>query len=465
MQRKGNSQEKNIIRVRLLILLCVTLVAYVNSLTGDFQFDDYNVIVFNSNVHSLASWAESISGIRPLLKLSFTFNWISGWGQFGFHFVNTLIHIVNTILVYLLSRCLISKSTELDSYVTNNTAFVVALLFALHPIQTEAVTYISSRSTSMMTLFYLGSLYAYNYGRTNGSIYWLYIVSPLFFLFSVLTKETALTLPFALLLWERFVISKQFVNIDILRFQFLHWLSFGLIILIVLHHPIYLDLLTVSFSERDIYHNLLTQLNGVTYLLSRLIWVHKLNIDPDLPVLTQWSLVLLVEAIFFLILLVIGLMSSRRHPWLSFGILWFFLHLIPTNSFIPRLDVVNERHLYLVNFGIFLLIAGSIAVQIKNITAFQKMTITLGVISILVVLTGFTIARNEVFSNQISLWEDTVKKSPKKARVHNNLGFSYALEGHFDKARSHYLQALRLKPNYTLAFRNLTTLNKLEKTR
>ncbi|MDP2806489.1 MAG: hypothetical protein Q8O24_11180, partial [Gallionellaceae bacterium] len=146
-----------------LWLTLAVIVSYANSLTGDFQFDDYNVIVNQAQVHSWSAWLASLDhGIRPLLKLSYTFNWAISTNSFGFHLVNLCIHLANTFLVYRLSQLFAeNKSAQQFKLIP----LFTALLFATHPIHTEAVSYISGRSTSLMAFFYLAALLSYAIGR------------------------------------------------------------------------------------------------------------------------------------------------------------------------------------------------------------------------------------------------------------------------------------------------------------
>ena len=127
------------------VLAVAVLLAYFNALTGIFQFDDYNVIVNNPAVHSLPAWFDSMPGIRPLLKFSYALNWTVNAGPFGFHLFNVLVHAVNAVLVYRVLCALRERQAGADW-----APLVGALLFALHPVQTEAVTYISGRSVSLM---------------------------------------------------------------------------------------------------------------------------------------------------------------------------------------------------------------------------------------------------------------------------------------------------------------------------
>ena len=179
-------------------LLGAVVAAYGNAFRGVFQFDDYNVIVNNPLVHTWPAFYSSVAhGIRPFLKFTYTANWTSGLGLFGFHLLNVAIHAANTLLVYSLGRRFAQCREDSRASSLLTAPVLAALLFALHPIQTEAVTYISGRSMCLMAFFYFGSLWAYNRGAGTGERIWLHVVSPGLFLLAVLTRETAVTLPLA----------------------------------------------------------------------------------------------------------------------------------------------------------------------------------------------------------------------------------------------------------------------------
>ena len=177
------------------LLVCGVTLAYLNSFTGVFQFDDYNVIVNNPQVHSWSAWLAGLSqGIRPLLKLSYTLNWTMGWGLFGFHLLNLTLHTGNTLLVYGIARRLLrGQPPAVMPAGTLWAAFLTALLFAIHPVQTEAVTYLCGRSTSLMAFFYLAGFYAYQAGVEENRGALIYMVGPVLFVLALLTKEVAVT--------------------------------------------------------------------------------------------------------------------------------------------------------------------------------------------------------------------------------------------------------------------------------
>ena len=313
---------------------------------------------------------------------------------------------------------------------------IAALLFALHPAATEAVTYISGRSSSLMALFYLGALYAYLRGA-----HWS--VSRLFFLLAVATRETAVTLPAALLLCE--LCRGEWPGWrEILRRQGLHWallLAGGVFVLL---NQRYFDLIAYGYGERGLADNLLTQVGGISYLILRLISLHGYNIDPALPTLTAWTPALVVQTLLLFSLFVLGAANLRARPWIAFGILWFFLQLAPTNSIVPRLDVANDRQLYLACWGLFL----ALCIQLRHLPV-------LVFTAMLTVFAAASIARQLDYRSEIALWESSVALAPWNARAHNNLGYAYQLAGRSEEARREYQAAVLFDPAHAKARLNL----------
>lgn len=429
-----------------LLLAGAVAIVYLNSFRGVFQFDDYNVIVDNAGVHTWGAFLAGLPlGIRPLLKFTYTLNWTSGLGLFGFHLVNVGLHAANAVMFFLLASRLGGRS------VSRFAALLPAFLFAVHPIQTEAVTYISGRSVSLMAFFYLGSLLSYLRGRERGSRFLLYLASPILFLLAAASKEVALTLPLALILCEAARRERDGWK-EILRGQAVHWGLLVALAVLFLAHAGYGRLLEACFDIRGVAANLLTQVHGIVYLLSRLAMPHALNIDPDLPVFSGWSPTLIPEALFLAAVLAAGILGLKKRSLAGFGICWFFLHLVPTNSFIPRLDVANERQLYLASWGLFLPVATG-ADLLREKWGARRVAAAAAVL--VVALGMLTVFRNAAYRNEVTLWEDTVRKSPWKARGWNNLGYAYQQAGRFRDAESAYLRALGVDPGYALARGNL----------
>ena len=402
----------------------IAFFAYLPSLGGVFHFDDYNVIVHYDTVHSWSALAERWGGgVRPLLKASYTLNWTLGG---GFSLLNIALHALNAVLLFLVGERLFRD---------RRAAMIAALLFALHPAATEAVTYISGRSSSLMAAFYLGAMLAY-----LRQWYW---VSAVLFVLAVATRETAVTLPAALLLCELCRAERPSWR-EIARRQWVHWALLFAGGLFVLFNQRYFDLIAYGYGERSLADNLLTQVGGVSYLLVRLVSLHGYNIDPALPTLSEWTPLLVFQAFVLMSLLAIGILNFRTRPWIAFGILWFFLQLAPTNSIVPRLDVANDRQLYLASWGLFL----ALCIQLRRLPNF--------VFAGLVILFAATsVARQLDYRSEIALWESSVALAPWNARGHNNLGYAYQLAGRTEDARREYQIALALDPSHAKAKANL----------
>ena len=406
-----------------LLVAALAAAAYLPSLGAVFQFDDYNVIVHYPTVHSWQALFERAGGgVRPLLKASYTLNWTLG---FGFSLFNIAVHALNAALLCLLGTKLFGD---------RRAAWIAALLFALHPAATEAVTYISGRSSSLMATFYLAAMLLYLHGHRSLSV--------LSFFLAVATRETAVTLPAALLLCE---VCRGTEWREIARRQWPHWALLAAGGVFLLFNQRYFDLVAYGYGERGVLDNLITQVGGVSYLVLRLVSLHGYNIDPAVPALSEWTPVLGLQAALLAALFVVGLANLRARPWIAFGVLWFFLQLAPTNSIVPRLDVANDRQLYLAAWGLFL----ALCIQVRAIPVWAVVATLFAAASVL---------RQLDYRSEIALWESSVALAPWNARGHNNLGYAYQIAGRTGDARREYHAALLFDPYHRKTRFNLMFL-------
>ncbi len=176
------------------LIVAAVFAVYANAFRGTFQFDDWNVIVHDPRVQSLSAWWTSMPGIRPLLKLFYAVNHESGLGLAGFHAINVALHATNALLVLALLSRLAARADD-DGRMAALAPTAGALLFALHPVQTEAVTYVSGRSTSLCALFALGSIVTWLAGREQGRRGLSLVVSPLLLAAALSVKEIAVPCP------------------------------------------------------------------------------------------------------------------------------------------------------------------------------------------------------------------------------------------------------------------------------
>lgn len=434
-----------------LMLMAVIVALYSNALHTPFQFDDYNVIVTPNGVHSWTAWLDETGhGLRPLLKLSYTLNWSSGVNTWGFHVFNVLLHIGNCLLLYALVRHICITTGR--AHIANAVAMLTVALFALHPAHTEAVTYISGRSTSLMTFFYLAGLLAYTRGRERNHGIRLYLFSPVLFLLAVASKETAVTLPCALVLLERCLYPSAHWR-AVWRKQAVHWCMLLVVALLFLMQDRYWKMLDFSANLRSLSDNFYTQLHAMSYLLGQLLWPVQMNIDPDLEIRTSWWSVW-PDMVGWSMLSGLVLWLSRRNILVLFAYLWLLLQLFPIYVFLPRLDVANDRQLYLADWPVLMLIALGVMTVLTQVR-WRALLIAV----LLIFGAGATWLRNQDYRSEITLWESTVRASPHKARPQNNLGYAYFLDGRIVEAELAYRAALEIDPDFWRAENNLLRLH------
>lgn len=432
-------------RAAWALLALAVLACYANSISGVFQFDDYNVIVFNQGVHSWQGWLHGLgSGIRPLLKFSYVLNWTSGLGAAGFHLLNIALHLCNVLLVFALTRHFLRQHPALPQQLPG-IPFLTALLFAVHPTDTEAVTYISGRSVELMTLFYLAGLLAYASGRERRSSMLVHFVVPLCFVAALGVKETAVTFPLALLAWHR---AGGGTLKDALKSQWPGWAVLLLGAMFFLRHGGYRALMESSAGLNSLQGNVATQADAFFYLMRQWLFPFWLNIDPDLK-LAQGLDERLPQLAFLAGVAIAMLAVFRRRPWLGFGLAWALIQLVPLYLFLPRLDVANDRQMYLASWPLLLALVAEMSLWMN-----QRYLVLAGVV-LASALGSLTVLRNQDYRSEIALWESTASVSPGKPRVHNNLGSAYELAGRKTEARQEYAFALTLNPDYRKARDNL----------
>ncbi|MFN9391032.1 MAG: tetratricopeptide repeat protein, partial [Betaproteobacteria bacterium] len=420
------------------LVLLAMLAAWSGAGQVGFQFDDWNVIVDNPAVHDWETWRRFMPGIRPLLKASYVASWTTGGGHpAAFAWFNVAVHALNALVLLALLRALAPR-IGLGAAGARWVPAACALLFALHPAQTEAVTYLSGRSVSLMALFCLAAVLLQAHAAGVRRAPALRLLSAVCFALALAVKEHAWAVPFALLLVERLDPAVSWRRAWLRTLP--HWLVLAAMAVVVVQVPGFWRLVGASLDTRPLGVNLLTQVDGVWYLLTRPLLGLVLNIDPDLAVRTRWSAALALKAGVLAWLVWLAARAWRTAPWLGFALAWTFIWLLPTNSVLPRADVANDRQLYLALAGPALVLAGGLA-------RVAPRGVALAVIAIAATcLLAVTASRNRDYASEVALWEATARLSPDKARVWNNLGWSYETAGRVEEARHAYDRALAIDP-------------------
>jgi protein O-mannosyl-transferase len=438
------------------------LIVYAGAFHGDFHYDDSLTILDNPH---LSDWHTFIGHldhmVRPVLYATFLLDRsLYGTNPAGYHLLNLLLHLGSGLLV---SRILTSAVADECSSVP----FWSALAFLIHPIATEAVTYISGRASGLMAFFYLLAFFLYIKASEEFRTAlprWYYLSGAVtFFLLAIGSKETAVTLPIILLLWDAVIcrLKGPALRAAILLRHSPFWVALLLAAAWAWSHPRYTALAQFSFGIRPLWDHTLSQVHAIAYSLVLCFAPWNQNFDHDLPVfhsLSQWPLPL--DLLMIVAAVATSILSARRLPLVSFGLAWCFIQLLPT-SVIPRNDLLSERNLYLPSIGFLLacVAIGSDVTQLmtKKIKPSHLARLGSAVVATVLaaVLCVFTYQRNLLYQDRLLLWSDVVAKSPHKARAHNNLGYAYALHDDWDRAIDEFRMAARLDPDFLLAQQNL----------
>jgi hypothetical protein len=424
MINKLSDTKKNVLSV--LLIATLSIIIYSNTFYASFHFDDTPTIVENYAIHRFDIKEIFSASSRPILDLTFALNYYFGkLDVLGYHLVNIILHIANGIILYFILlwtiNPLTAKSKELSAkskgqktnderpyatgsmpYAISSTNFRVplyaSLIFIAHPIQTQAVTYIVSRSSVLATTFYLLALLLFirafkqiaksEEQKTNderlyapGSMPYA-ISSKLYFLGAFLssclgmgTKQEAATLPLMLLIYDFYFISKG--DWKVLKGHYKVHLAMFSTLAIVLYLSFSGLQTYISFDyakgvpmpqEMPItsFQYFLTQLHVIPYYIRLLFIPTNLNLDYDWPITRNIDL----PTVFFFVLLTSLVLAAiilfRRARLISFGIIWFFVTLSVTSSFIVIYDVIFEHRLYLPSIGFAIVMAFMIS-KISNL--------------------------------------------------------------------------------------------------
>lgn len=436
----------------LLLFMNLGFWIYSNTFFSRFQFDDEMFIVQSPAIRHVFDWPAIFHAYntRFILGLSFALNYAGGGlEEFGYHLVNFLIHWGNTTLLYFLLLHLArtpGARAKLAGISTQKWALFSALIFLTHPLQTQAVSYISQRAASLATLFYLAVLIFYLKYRASGRF--LYYGAALFMAFlGILTKENVFTLPLIL-----GVIELLFFPVDSGSWK-KRLLYLAPFVLVVLIFPF---LLLIDRPNSII--SLKSQL-AVPRFDIRLLWTRidvfatywrlflfpvQQNVDYDYPLSsTFWSLRTMGSSLLMAGLLAWAGWESRRRTIITWGVLWVFITTLMECVAViwTGADIIYEHWLYLPMVG-FATLAGWGFCVLSAKCRYGNILFYL----VIVILSLMTYTRNQVWQNPFTLWQDVIEKSPRKSRGYDNLASAYIAVGNYEAAYAYIRQAIALGP-------------------
>lgn len=402
------------------LLLGAAFVAYGRALHGEFVFDDF-VLPYYRRGFDTDSFAAWVGTVRPLLMLSYWANFqVSARDSYSYHLVNLFLHCANAGIVYFIARRILLWA-RIEQPRLNIFSIFASGLFLLHPIQTESVDYVAGRSEVLSALFFLLAFATFIYSPSQEGVGWARTALILFFFACALaSKEHTVSLPVLLLLTDLSWSGSMQPIVAVRR-------NWRLYLPILCGGAVAARLIWVlvnGSTSAGFEHAGVTSLAyaqtqcRVFFLYLRLLFLPVgQNFDYDLA----WSSNRF-EPVTFALFLVIATLAfaawhfRKRFPVGSFGLLTFMILLAPTSSFIPIKDAVAERRLYLPMLG-FALLACELIIQLHREA---KWTAAVACALILVASIA-TYRRSGVWANEVSLWKDTVAKSPNKLRGYSHL--------------------------------------------
>ncbi|MEW5949629.1 MAG: hypothetical protein AB1711_09510 [Thermodesulfobacteriota bacterium] len=353
----------------ILLISISGLLVYSNSLDCSFHFDDIRAIVENYAIHRVDLREIFATSSRPILDVTLAINYaLGGLNVFGYHLVNLALHIANGIMIYFILSWTANLPSVRDIYQGQayRIALYASLLFMVHPIQTQAVTYIISRSEVLASSFYLLTLLliikAFQVKKKGPYLTGALISSCL----GMGTKQIVATLPLALVIYDFYFLSDG--DWKILKSHYkIHLAMFSTLVIVLFLNilnlekfisfdytkgvPVPLDEPVTSFQY------FLTQLHVIPYYIRLLFLPVGLNLDYDWPIVRSVDGLTVLFFLFLVALIIIGIAMFRRSRLFSFSIIWFFVTLSVTSSFIVIYDPIFEHRLYLPSVGFVTIIA------------------------------------------------------------------------------------------------------------
>jgi len=423
---------------KLGIFFVFVFVLYFNSIPGEFVFDDE--FLLKNNVH-LDSFRDFISFFtsgeshfeRPVRFVSFYLDTlVFGKSTIGYHISNILYYFLLCTLAYSFSKRMFEDSRF---------AFVVALIFIAHPLHTEGVAYISGRKDVLAGIFSFASLICFDsflLTRKRQTALW----TVLFFLLAIGTKEIYAILPILCGLIQ--VYRNQSFRFQKRFYIFLMMVAgmFLLMVLFIRNKPFFDYLNTIPIYGNNQGVNFATAAKICAIILSLAFFPFGLSADYSFNVVKRIDL-MSVESLMVILgaccYVFVMIYAFRRDKRIAFGLAWAAICLLPICQFVPYPEVISERSIIFLSYGVCVILAA----LILKLPVTQAAVIMVLVISI---FSAYTIMRNPVWRNEFTLWQSVVQRHPECARARYNLGLEFVEKKLFQEAENEFKASLRINP-------------------
>jgi tetratricopeptide (TPR) repeat protein len=456
----------------IAVLVCVSGIIYLNSLSNGFVYDDLGTIVENVHIKRFSNFFSSFynqtyfemsggeASYRPVATLSYYLLYaIFNLNPFGYHLTSFILHILNVMLVYLLAHVILNSRSS---------SFVAALLFACHPVQTEAVNGISYNEDLFAAFFLFLALLMYaKMDAASPKPNFMYIcLSLLFFMLGLLSKEMAITLPAIVVLYDvtiRAPVSKTRTlkrTLEFIQKRKYYYSGYLLVSLIYLWLRFF-ALYNPEETETRIWGPLWDRIMYLPVLffdyIKLSIFPLKLNADYVFFYPSGFLNVTPILSLAVVLGLLIFSVAVMRHSAATaFGIWWFFVTLFPVYNIIEIYNPFAERYLYIPLFGFCLVISIFLGRVFNRIPYSRLGVLQVGVILMIVVFYSIiTINRHKDWKDNYSLWTKTLEVEPNSVRAHGNLARVYLERGLIDESMREVKKAIELNPKGFKAHYNL----------
>lgn len=462
-------------RRRVLIVLALLgagLLAYGNSLFGAFVFDDTVAILKNRHIKYLWPIEHWLGARRPVVALSLAINYrIGDFEPFGYHVFNLGVHLLASLVLFGVVRrsAVLIRSGSLSARSSDWFAGLVALCWVVHPLGTQAVTYVIQRGESLMALFYLLTLYCMIRGAQASRPGRWYGLSIVCCGLGMGSKAVMVTAPLMMVLYDRLFLCRSFGEV-IRRRWHLHlglastWIVLGLCgVAGAVIAPPPTAAATVGFGFKGVTPAAyaLSQPAVILHYLRLVVWPVGQCLDYGWPVVDKVAEAV-APGLVILALLVATVWALRRRRWLGFAGAWFFVILSPTSSFIPIRDLAFEHRMYLPLAAVIVMALAGAGFLLKD--GFSRLSIGPGgrrvVMVALAICSVFALGvathrRNALYRDPVLIWQDTIAKAPHNRRPYNALAWVYLEKDQNAEAIRGFRDAVAVDPDYAEAHANL----------
>jgi tetratricopeptide (TPR) repeat protein len=445
-----------------LLVVAAGLLAYHNSFTGPFIFDDLHWIPENPTIrHLWPIWdvlsppSSTLINGRPVVNFTLAVNYaLGGYNVWGYHALNLAVHILAGLTLFGIVRRTLRQPRLRERFgaVADELALAVAVIWTVHPLQTESVTYVIQRAESIMGLFYLLTLYGFIRGAASPRPRLWYGLCVAACALGMASKEVMVSAPLMVMLYDRAFVSGSFREAWRRRRPLYLGLSATWILqgFIVVSAGTFANASIMAQHEWGVtrWQYLLTEAGVILHYLRLAAWPYPLCFDYyGWPIAGTGLSTLLPTLVVAILLGATVWMCITNSAW-GFGGAWFFLILAPSSSIIPLDSPAYEHRMYLS-------LAAVIVLGVMGIHAWiGRRTVAVAVV-LAVALGVLTWRRNQDYRSDVAIWRDTVAKCPNNPRAHNNLGLALAQVGRLPEAIVQCEQALRIKPDDAEAHCNL----------